>query len=265
MTTSPPLIQTTRFTYGADPEQFGDLRLPSGDGPHPTIVYVHGGGYRANVTLAGAVGICTALTNAGYATWSIEYRRLGNGGGWPMTFDDVRAAAAHLTTLAEAEPIALDRVLVAGQSAGGQLALWLGHASASGQTSLPKFRGVLTLAPASDMRRSALAGTDSPARALLGGAPDHVGDRYAATSPIELLPIGLPQLVVHGTQDSQVPYAFSQAYVRTAQERGDNIELVTIEGADHLDLWNPASTAFPGVVAAARTFLSRTLAPAKGD
>src|SRR5215471_8388122 len=68
MTTSPPLIQTTRFTYGADPEQFGELRLPSGDGPHPAIVYVHGGGYRAAVTLSGAVGICTALTNAGYAT-----------------------------------------------------------------------------------------------------------------------------------------------------------------------------------------------------
>jgi acetyl esterase/lipase len=259
MTTSPPLIQTTRFTYGADPEQFGELRLPSGDGPHPTIVYVHGGGYRAAVTLSGAVGICTALTNAGYATWSMEYRRLGNGGGWPMTFDDVRAAAHHLTKLAESQPIDLSRLLVAGQSAGAQLALWLGKTSASGQTSLPAFRGVLALAPASNLRRS------GNAHELLGGSPDDVGERYAATSPVEFLPIGLPQLVVHGTQDSQVPYALSQTYVSTAKERGDDIELVTIEGADHLDLWNPASQAFPSVVAAARTFLSRTLAPGKGD
>ncbi len=267
MTTSPPLIQASRIAYGADPEQFGDLRLPSaasGDGPHPTIVYVHGGGYRAAVTLAGASGICTALTNAGYATWSIEYRRIGNGGGWPTTFDDVQAAAAWLTRLADAAPLDLSRVLVAGQSAGGQLALWLGRTSVSRQAPLPAFRGVLALAPATDLRWTA-ARADAAVEALLGGSPDDVGERYAATSPIELLPIGLPQLLVHGTTDSIVPYALSQAYVSAAQARGDDVELMTIEGADHLDLWNPASTAFPRVVDAARGFLSRSLAPGKGN
>jgi len=71
----------TRHTYGSDPEQFGELRLPAqaGPGPFPSIVYIHGGGYRAQVTLAGAVGITSALTRLGYATWSIEYRRVGNG------------------------------------------------------------------------------------------------------------------------------------------------------------------------------------------
>src|SRR3954451_18132132 len=143
MSVSTTEITATRHAYGADPEQFGELRLPAGDGPHPAIVYVHGGGYRANVTLAGAAGICTALTALGYATWSIEYRRLGNGGGWPATFDDVEAAARYLVTLAREAPIDLERVVVAGQSAGGQLALYLAKLAATGRAPLPAFKGVL--------------------------------------------------------------------------------------------------------------------------
>jgi acetyl esterase/lipase len=252
-------VSTARYTYGSDPEQFGELRLPTGGGPHPAIVYVHGGGYRAAVTLAGAAGICSALTQHGYATWSIEYRRLGNGGGWPTTFDDVRAAAAHLRTLAADAAIDLSRVFVAGQSAGGQLALWLARGAALGRTAadgaeLPIFRGVLALAPATDLRASAAQPT-APMRELLGGTPADVSERYAVTSPLELVPIGIPQMVVHGTADSIVDYAFSEAYVTAATAAGDQVELVTIDGADHLDLWNPTSPAFPRVVAAATRFL----------
>jgi acetyl esterase/lipase len=248
----------TRHPYGSDPEQFGELRLPAqaGSGPFPSIVYVHGGGYRSQVTLAGAVGITSALTRLGYATWSIEYRRVGNGGEWPNIFDDVRAAASHLHKLAEDAPIDLSRVIVAGQSAGGQLALYLAKQRTGGNTALPDFRAVLALAPATDLRRSA-SNADSAVRALLGGGPEDVPERYAATSPLQLLPIGLPQLLVHGAADNTVPYALSEAYVAAAQAAGDAIELVTVEGADHLDLWNAGSTAFPTVVAAATKFLAR--------
>jgi acetyl esterase/lipase len=256
MTSAPASIATTRHTYGTDPEHFGELRLPAGSGPFPAIVYLHGGGYRSAVTLAGAAGICAALANEGYAVWSIEYRRIGNGGGWPMTFDDVTAASQFLKTLADHLAIDLERAIVAGQSAGGQLALWLGNRSAAGHGDLPKFRGVLALAPASDLQATARGGNGTIVE-LLGGSPEQVPDRYAATSPVELAPIGLPQLIVHGTADNTVPYALSQTYVETARQKGDQVELVTIDGADHLDLWNPASAAFPQVVAAARPFLSR--------
>jgi acetyl esterase/lipase len=250
-----PLV-AQRHAYGSDPEQFGDLRLPHGAGPHPVIVYVHGGGWQAAVTLAGAAGICTALTEQGYATWSVEYRRLGNGGGWPATFDDVLAAASYLQTLAGAAPIDLSRAFVGGQSAGGQLALWLASRSASAQSNLPTFRGAIGLAPASDLRTASGGKAASPMATLLGGTADQVPERYASSSPIELAPIGVPQLIVHGTSDTIVPYAMSQAYVQAAQMVGDRVEFVTIEGADHLDLWNPASSAFDQVVSAATAFLS---------
>jgi acetyl esterase/lipase len=255
MTTSD--IAATRHAYGADPEQFGELRLPAGPGPSPAIVYLHGGGYRSSVTLAGAAGICASLTAHGYATWSIEYRRIGNGGGWPMTFEDVLSAAAHLRTLAAEAPIDLERVFVAGQSAGGQLALWLasgGRGTAPEHTPLPAFKGVVALAPASDLRASA-ANPNAPIQSVMGGSPRDVSERYASVSPIELASISVPQLIVHGTADTVVPYAMSQAYVSAASARGDQVQMATIEGADHLDLWNPASACFGQVVDAAVQFL----------
>src|SRR5215208_3906131 len=118
----PSGVAVQRHSYGDDPEQFGDLRLPAGAGPHPVIVYFHGGRWRADVTLAGAEGMCTALTTRGFATWSVEYRRVGNGGGWPMTFDDVIAGSECLKGIAAEAQIDLDRLFLGGHSAGGQLA-----------------------------------------------------------------------------------------------------------------------------------------------
>jgi acetyl esterase/lipase len=257
---SDPIV-VQRHTYGSHSEQFGELRLPPGNGPHPTIVYIHGGGWRAEITLAGAAGICTALTAQGYATWSIEYRRIGNGGGWPATFDDVLAAAAYVKTLAREAPLDLSRAYVGGQSAGGQLALWLASRTTNGrdpaaEARLPGFRGAFGLAPATDLRTSAAGNSSSVMAILLGGTPDEVSDRYAATSPIELAPIGVPQLLVHGTADSIVPYVMSERFSRLARAAGDTVELVTIDGADHLDLWTPASAAFEPVVVAVTRFLA---------
>ena len=250
-------FRLTRHAYGVHAEQFGELRTPAGDGPYPIVVYIHGGGYRAQVTLAGAAGICAALTQRGYATWSVEYRRGGNGGEWPAMFDDVQAAANHLKTLVDEAPLDLSRVLVAGQSAGGQLALYLAKQQASGRVSYPTFHGVLALAPATDLRRLAIRG-GSLIRELLGGGPEDVPERYAAVSPIELVPIGLPQLLVHGTLDSIVPVSLSEIYVRAAESAGDSATLIRIEGADHLDLWNPSSSAFATVLAVAQEFFEYT-------
>src|SRR5579875_2539599 len=116
-----------RIFYGDDDEvQFGDLRLPSGPGPHPVVMTIHGGFWRAAFDLQYMGLICNALRGAGIATWNVEYRRVGQpGGGWPGTFRDVARAADHLRALAPRYSLDLARVVALGHSAGGHLALWL--------------------------------------------------------------------------------------------------------------------------------------------
>src|SRR5262249_53612661 len=78
-----------RVAYGPNEFEFGELRLPKGPGPHPVAIIIHGGCWMSQYGLSYMGHLSAALTEAGVATWSIEYRRIGNpGGGWPGTFED---------------------------------------------------------------------------------------------------------------------------------------------------------------------------------
>jgi acetyl esterase/lipase len=119
----PPAERGQRIAYGDDPNQFGELRMPSGKGPHPVVIFIHGGFWKAAYDLTHASHLCVAIAKAGCAVWSIEYRRVGQpGGGYPGTLDDIRAAAQCAMRIPGLD---LKRVVTAGHSAGGQLALWL--------------------------------------------------------------------------------------------------------------------------------------------
>src|SRR5947209_8208410 len=86
-----------RVHYSKDTFQFADLQLPYGQGPHPVVIVIHGGFWRSQYGLDHIAPLCPALNGAGWATWNIEYRRVGNpGGGWPGTFLDVASAADYL-------------------------------------------------------------------------------------------------------------------------------------------------------------------------
>jgi acetyl esterase/lipase len=249
-----------RLYYGDDPLQFGDLRLPHGRGPHPLVIWIHGGFWRAQYDLAHAGHPSAALTAEGIATWNIEYRRIGNpGGGWPGTFLDVAAAADHVRRLAGEYDLDLGRTIAAGHSAGGHLALWLAARSRIPYTS-PLFqpdplsmRAAVSLAGAVDLRHAwELQLRDGIVRDLLGGTPGEVPDRYAAASPPELLPLGVPQILLHGTEDDSVPCEMSVEYCRVAQASGDAANLITLDGADHFDLVDPRSVWWPATVEAVR-------------
>jgi dipeptidyl aminopeptidase/acylaminoacyl peptidase len=76
-------------------------------------------------------------------------------------------------------------------------------------------------------------------RQLLGGSPAEVPEHYEQGSPIELLPLGVPQTVIHGTEDRSVPISFSRSYTEAAQEAGDTIELIELDGVDHFAVLYP--------------------------
>ena len=228
-----------RIPYGSDPNQFGEIRVPVRKGPHPVILFVHGGFWRAAYDLKHAGHLCAALTHAGFATWSLEYRRIGQkGGGWPGTQEDVRHGAEHLSQLQRRYDLDLTRVIAAGHSAGGQLALWL-----AAQLAVP-LRGVVPLAAVSDLRRAwSLKLSGGVVAEYLGGTPEQVPERYSSSSPIELLPIGVPQRVLHGRADDVVPFEMSERFVHVSK----NAHLVPFEGAGHFDLIDPRSPIWPVV------------------
>ena len=77
----PPAPPGTRIAYSHGEFQFGELRVPSGSGPHPVAIVIHGGYWSARYDLAEIGHLCEAVTRQGLATWSLEYRRIGNPGG----------------------------------------------------------------------------------------------------------------------------------------------------------------------------------------
>ena len=258
----PPADQTV--AYGDAPQQVAELRLPEGPGPHPVVVVIHGGCWQAPWGLDHVRSFCAALTAEGFATWSLEYRRLGDpGGGWPGTFEDVARGADHLRAVARDQPLDLERVVAVGHSAGGHLALWLAArprlpqgTPLRGDSPLP-LRGVVSLAGVPDLREGALRSVCGDAiPLLLGGSLGEHEDRLRVGSPGELLPLKVPQHLVCGSLDEIVPPALSRRYASRAREAGDTVEVRLIEGVGHFELVNPASTAWPTVLQAVRALVA---------
>jgi acetyl esterase/lipase len=251
-----------RVTYGSAPEQFGELRLPSGTGPHPVVVLIHGGCWRAEYDIAHIAPLATALADEGWAVWAIEYRRVGSpGGGWPGTFRDVGAAIDHLRTLANTHPLDLSRIVGVGHSAGGHLALWSATRGilpddspiASRGALLP--HGVVALAGIADLATYASPnGCGSAVVPLMGGTPDVVADRYAHASPVALVPQVPVQLVV-GTADTIVPRTQADAFVKAS---GNRSTVRVVEGAGHFDLIAPDRDAWSALREAVHALTSRT-------
>ncbi len=234
-----------RIAYGKLPQQFGELRVPRGPGPFPVFVIVHGGCWMAEFDYVYMTRLSAWLVERGFATWTIEFRRVGNeGGGWPGTFLDVARATDHLREIARSHPLDLERVYAAGHSAGGELALWLpirarlpAASALSRENPLP-IRGVLGLAAVTDLRQYRIGPADSchgSVDQLLGGSPARYPVRYAETSPRQRLPLRVPQAFVQGEADPIVEPGPVRAYVAAAEQSGDRARIFLLPGAGHFE------------------------------
>ena len=219
-----------RVAYGDDPSQFAELGLPAG-APRGVAVVVHGGFWKAEYGIEYAQPLVPSLLGAGWATWAVEYRRVGNGGGVPQTLDDLRAAMARLSEEGIEGP-----VVAVGHSAGGHLATWLASQDLPQPlTHVVSQAGVLDLVAADD---EGLGG--GAVAAFLGHRP---GPADADVDPFRQVPLDVPVWCVHGTGDGIVPISQSQAYVDAATAAGGTAELVEVEG-DHFVVIDPASDAW---------------------
>ena len=262
-----------RVAYGRDSSQYGELRVPTGAGPHPVVVLIHGGCFKAayaNARYFAPMG--DALKDEGIATWNIEYRRVGqNGGGWPGTYLDVGRAVDHLRALAREHALDLGRVVIVGHSAGGHLAMWAAARSrlpAGSQLRVANplpVRGVIDLAGPLDVTEN-IPGYEGLCRdtvitSLLGGTPATVPERYAHASAMRLLPLGVPQVLLWGEHEDFVPRPLADAYVQAATQAGDSVRLIVIPGVGHFETASPRASTWPQVASAIRSLLDGTLPP----
>lgn len=248
-----------RLAYGPEKLHFGELHLPATTGPHPVAIVIHGGFWRIPYDYTLMTGLADDLASRGIAAWNIEYRRIGDpNGGWPNTLLDVANATDFVRVIAERHHLNLQRVVPIGHSAGGHLALWLaarprmpkgnGLTRSSTQTNkgVPlAVSGAISLAGVSDlvMGWQRKIGSEAVAE-LIDGSPDAMPERYATASPAEMLPLGVPQVLIHGTADDRVPFAMSEVYTAKAKAAGDDVRLIKLPQVDHFALIDPTSQAW---------------------
>ena len=245
------------IAYGPGPNQVAELWLPDRPGPHPVVLMVHGGCWQAKVANLHIMDyIAEDLRRRGIAVWNIEYRGVDQpGGGYPGTFQDVAQGADALRAAAAQYGLDLKRVVAVGHSAGGHLVFWL-----AGRPKLPaasplaahdplpiaaavSLGGLPDLAADRAMRDPAGCGAE-PVERLTGQAQGRAGDLYADTSPAALLPLGVPQLMIHGELDPLSPPFVGADYQAKARAKGEKVRVLVVPETGHVELIAPRSHAW---------------------
>lgn len=254
------------FAYGPAPSQYAELYRPSGPGPFPVVVLVHGGCW--TVEFGGITqmrNVARALSAAGIAVWNVEYRRVDEaGGGYPGTYHDMNAALDRLAAEAPAQQLDTGRIVAMGHSAGGQLVQWIaGRAripatSALFQAHIVPVQQIISLGGLADLHAQAALLQSSCARNVteLTGLPSAARpDVYADTNAAALMPNGSRTVLITGQLDTVSPPRVAHEYAAKARAAGDQAEVVILPGASHYDEIAASSPAWPLVLAAIKRAL----------
>lgn len=243
-------------SYGPDEMQKVDVWVPTGMGPFPTVVMVHGGCWTTSIADRGLMSwIADDLRKEGIAVWNIDYRGVDRpGGGYPGTFLDAAMAADSLRAHAEKFHLDTKRIVAVGHSAGGHLALWL-----AGRPKLPKgsllrsadpirIAHVVSLGGLPDLEATAASpdngcGTEVVAQLVGSPTPAHP-DVYADTSVPRLLPMGVPQDLVNGRDDRVIPVRLGTGYAAQARKAGDRAALHLMPDTGHVELIAPETASW---------------------
>ncbi|MEU4209681.1 alpha/beta hydrolase [Streptomyces sp. NPDC026206] len=232
------MTEARTVAYGPHPSQVVDLYRPArGTVDADTrVTLLHGGFWREAYDRRHLAPLAAALAGEGVEVALAEYRRVGGGGGWPHTFDDVvRALDAGRTGAAR-------RHVLVGHSAGGHLALW---AASSPMTAGVALDHVVAVAPVADLGRARALGLSAGAvRELVAPAEE------AHADPMRLLPPRVPVTLLHGSDDEDVPVALSSAYAGAARAVGAAVAFAVLEGADHFAPVTPGTPACARLTAA---------------
>ena len=233
-----------RLAYGSGPCQWAQLSRARGSSRGVAVV-IHGGFWRARYDASLGEPLARDLAERGWDAYNIEYRRVGDGGGWPNTLCDIADAVDSLATV----DLDLTRVVAIGHSAGGHLATWAGGRAQlapgePGASPRVALTAVIAQAGVLDLRSGVRDGVGGTAITdLLGGGPEDVPEHYDVADPMSRTALGIPVFCVHSPEDDSVPISQSEAYVAHARRLGAVAELLEFHG-DHMEHVDPASEAW---------------------
>ncbi|HKU30883.1 alpha/beta hydrolase [Arthrobacter sp. NyZ413] len=258
-------MKRQKYYYGEHSSQWGELFAPdNSQGPHRSrtdgvVVVIHGGYWRSQYGAELGEPVAKDLAAHGIAAWNLEYRRAGNGGGWPHTFEDILTGIDHLGEIAETHGLNLNKVVALGHSAGGHLAVWaagreklsgIGAADADRQlhrhengtavklSGVVSQSGLLNLADAERLNLS-----NGAVDNLMGGDSVRYPKRHIYADPMSSLPLKVPVFAVHAAADDDVPCSQSEAYVAASTASGGAAQLLKVPG-NHYDLIDPRAVAY---------------------
>ncbi len=252
-------VKRQKYHYGDDPSQWGELFLPDAAEPRGVVVVIHGGYWRSQYGAELGEPLARDLAAHGAAAWNLEYRRAGNGGGWPQTFADILAGIDKLRDVDAEHGLGLERVVALGHSAGGHLAVWAAGRSRLGQLGAPDAdrrlqrnddgaavhltgvvsqSGLLNLAEAERLNLSNGAVSN-----FLGGSSERYPKRHKFADPMSAVPLRVPVYAVHATEDDTVPASQSETYSAAAKAGGAPVQLLKVPG-DHFALIDPKAAAY---------------------
>ncbi|WP_210649402.1 alpha/beta hydrolase [Nocardioides sp. SYSU D00065] len=232
-------LQPERITYGDDPNRWVDVHQPEGT-PRGLVVVIHGGFWKAQYGADLGAPLAEDLAARGWTAANVEYRRVGIGGGFPQTLDDVHAA------IGAAAARAAGPVVTLGHSAGGHLATW---AAARGRFERwaggPSVTHVVSQAGVLDLRAAVREDLGSGAAAAFLGDADEAA--YDLADPLAQAPLDVPVWAVHARDDDTVPFEQAATYVDVATAAGGQVTLVEVSGG-HFAVIDPASAAWAACV-----------------
>jgi len=247
----PPSPPDKILRYADHPRGFAELRLPQGEGPFPLAVIFHGGCWKTGIAnQAYTAPLATRWQQVGIATLNVDYREVGDGGGWPGSFEDWAGAEELVRELADDRRIDLSRLTWVGHSAGSLPAQWLAmHQGDDGPAKRPKrllaadaivFDGPADLAR--DQAPFDALCQFSAVAPFMGGTASEQPARYAAISPLEH-PARLGRL--HFVQ-ARLPAPDGEA-LAALRESGVQIEVTLKPDATHFDVITPGAPAYEDV------------------
>lgn len=234
--------------YADHPRGFAELRVPEGQGPFPLAVIFHGGCWKAGIAnQAYMAPLATRWQQQAIATLNVDYREVGDGGGWPGSFVDWASAAKLIDEVAADYPIDRERVTLVGHSAGALPAQWLAtrqdEAGPLGARKPLQVRAAIVLDGPADVGAERAAFDTlcqfSSVDPFMGGNPAEAPSRYAAIAPgthaPQLEDLLFVQAVLPAAPDA------AQAAIRAG---GTRLEIRENPGASHFEILTPGSETY---------------------